>query len=645
MTATQCTHPYEEGMLGSFPYIRLQSQNNLEFEAKATSGSQEGQIRLVTNMEVTARVEYTNSSESGWINGISTKTVNDTVKVVTFDVSDNLKRSERSARISILADYNRTDLTIRVMQEAYDATGTSATHKGDLTLSSQQEVDECIYTKITGDLIISGDDIRDLSTLEYIKSIKGNLVIESCESLYDLGPLGDLEVEGLILSDVHAEPLLEKYTGTFENLTIENSKSDVDLSIITRFTDMTTLTLLYTEIRNLASLASLTSLEEFHISKCNVCEAEINYLRAMMSDTEIETGSLNGSDWISVDISSADNYTALGGIGFKFENYPTIVEIGYILSESSELDFESRNSLAEWTYDYISLTLEGIDFNTTYHIWAYAITDDGRAFISEATQFSTPERTAYAYFIYPISPSGERITEFSALMVYEYGGWVHIMEKSFTNTEDNYYMATMTEGQHPLMFYASESGAKASELTQYYTFGYDGDIYSGNFWIMINDDSGAAHDLITDCRNQYFTGDATEDLQLRRPVAAINLSASFPYGEVYDIAGISIELGGLYSQYFFTHGKDYYNGSRTHTFQLPADSKTAAGYVFPHNTMESRNVIISLTFNDGTTLSSSTTLDTEITAGNSYNITFPLYADKYSWNLEIHAQEISVEKL
>ena len=61
--------------------------------------------------------------------------------------------------------------------------------------------------------------------------------------------------------------------------------------------------------------------------------------------------------------------------------------------------------------------------------------------------------------------------------------------------------------------------------------------------------------------------------------------------------------------------------------------------------MESRNVSISLTFNDGTTLSSSTTLDTEITAGNSYNITFPLYADKYSWNLEIHAQEISVEKL
>lgn len=62
-------------------------------------------------------------------------------------------------------------------------------HLGDITFSTQHEIEEFAksgYSRVTGSVIIKGDDIRNLNGLSKLFAIEGDLVIEYNKSLIDI---------------------------------------------------------------------------------------------------------------------------------------------------------------------------------------------------------------------------------------------------------------------------------------------------------------------------------------------------------------------------------------------------------------------------------------------------------------------------
>ncbi|MEJ2595346.1 MAG: T9SS type A sorting domain-containing protein [bacterium] len=74
--------------------------------------------------------------------------------------------------------------------------GVSIACEGDVTLSSQAEVDAFDCTLITGNLTINGGDINDLSPLSSLTSVGGTLEIISNYSLFSLDGLSSLTLVG-----------------------------------------------------------------------------------------------------------------------------------------------------------------------------------------------------------------------------------------------------------------------------------------------------------------------------------------------------------------------------------------------------------------------------------------------------------------
>jgi len=89
-------------------------------------------------------------------------------------------------------------------------------YDGSLRLTSQAEVDLFDYTAITGSLIISGDDIQDLSPLSVLTSIGEYLYIGNNPALIVVDGFENLTELGLGLS-VYDNPVLVSFSG-FNNL-------------------------------------------------------------------------------------------------------------------------------------------------------------------------------------------------------------------------------------------------------------------------------------------------------------------------------------------------------------------------------------------------------------------------------------------
>jgi hypothetical protein len=78
----------------------------------------------------------------------------------------------------------------------FTATNASAQVCASLTLTTQAEVDAVSCSLVTGDLLIIGPDITDLSPLSSVTSVGGNLFIRNNPMLTNLNGLGGITLVG-----------------------------------------------------------------------------------------------------------------------------------------------------------------------------------------------------------------------------------------------------------------------------------------------------------------------------------------------------------------------------------------------------------------------------------------------------------------
>lgn len=426
----QCEHPYEQDLIGSFPFADMLDENPGIF----TSDAAMCVLRVSTNMVITTKTTYVEGGSENWLTVESDEEKGGIVRL-TLKIDDNIRREIRQAEVTVYADGSTTVDVVTITQKAYVVDGKENVCEGDLVLKTQDEIDNCIYTKVNGNLIIGGytGDIRDLSPLEVITAVTGEVRIFGC-NVNDMGPLGNLEVRSVVFDSVNPE-LVRTWRGSVKEVTVRNigsgnvslsSFSDAEKLVLSgnlctfsgydalkkvkvaemksnEFTDtegmeeMVALDSLYLSdnpLVNVNSLAEMTWLKKLDLSRTDLVVNQIYYLQQYLDeDTEIVC------DGISADSSLALQSVEIKYFSAKFEaRYDSkIITIssgtnsyGCILSTADEFSTQDLLPL-KFSTNPLTFDLRSLTPDTQYYLWLYAVDENEGIHISEKFAFTTPE--------------------------------------------------------------------------------------------------------------------------------------------------------------------------------------------------------------------------------------------------------------
>ena len=143
----QCSHPYEEGMSGAFPSFELLSGSSISLPASGTQQQLTGTIRIKTNLNISAKVNYQSSSSTSWISNLKTSYDEAAGTAdITFQASRNTRLSERRATITISPKSGKGSVSVSVTQSGHTSSGQDEIYEGDLYIRSQEDVENFIYT-------------------------------------------------------------------------------------------------------------------------------------------------------------------------------------------------------------------------------------------------------------------------------------------------------------------------------------------------------------------------------------------------------------------------------------------------------------------------------------------------------------------
>jgi hypothetical protein len=204
--------------------------------------------------------------------------------------------------------------------------------EGDITLSSQTEVDAFNCNVVTGNLIISGSDITNLDGLASIRFIDGSLTISNNSSLTNLDGLSSLKtivgewswyfaIGGLSISDNDVLTNLDGLSSLVNSvipipidITNNQALTNIDgLSSITKTGNI------YIEnnkaLTNIDGLSSITSVGNIHIRNNNLLE-NINGLSSLNEIPFIAISNNNS-------LPNLDGLSSLKAIGCIAERYPS----------------------------------------------------------------------------------------------------------------------------------------------------------------------------------------------------------------------------------------------------------------------------------------------------------------------------------
>ena len=398
----QCTHPYEIGMQGSFPFFEMTSPATIQVEAGDRNG-EEFAITMHSNLSIDSEIDC----EENWLH-FQRGHSKDNIVTLTFKADQNPNRFSRQATIKIKADGSLTGHNIKVEQKAFEFTSTTSNpYEGDLYLYGQEEVNNCIYTSVTGNLIIY--DANNLSPLEHISEIGGSLLLYNC-GLSNLGPLSDIIVEELFFNSTSdVKQILKNFTGKFRSLSIINGHAD--FSIISRFTDLEALTISDDcTVENLLEITKLTNLKSAYLYEPAVTRAEINYINMLMPKVVWHAQDYQTS--FHLEARGTEDVSTRMYMYMSFRKNPSLQKVGYILSDNGTCDFSEMVEINDWTLNVgKEFTITDLTPNTDYSIWLYAVSTDGRHFLSEVETFRTIIYNYYAYSVTPEYPTYSNINE------------------------------------------------------------------------------------------------------------------------------------------------------------------------------------------------------------------------------------------
>ena len=621
--ATNCSHPYEEGMTGAFPFIELMSGTSISMDAV---GSQTGVIELNTNMRISTKVDYPNTATSGngWVENVTTDEGERGVVTITFSLKENTRRQDRKANINILADGKSSGYVISVNQKGFVIqSGSSNVYNGDLILATQDEVDNCIYTDINGRLIIGKEyensDISNLSALSCINSVSTGLVVMNCGNLNSLGEIQDLNVPyvefrgnvttGLIgtyngktsrlfintmTNPIQACTFLGGYDGikeleidntvvmsldqieslyAIQTLILKNDSISQLSNDILSLTTLKNLDLTDNPLQNVNILAEMKWLNSLVLTGTRLTTPQIRYLEAMMTDTGITKLNLNGGN-ANLSLSAIETQVYSASFRANLSNMNSFVEAGYYISLTSTLEPPSDkwkrleiNGMG--AYDF---TINALETGKTYYIWLYAIDNNGSYYISDMISFNTIRIDFYNFSMTPVIPdfinesTGVSFSNMYSYVVKTSNGenWSEPLNKEKATNSDSYTDVVM-EGVNPMCFLMTTSAmddfaAGAKDISDFET---------ASWFIRAVNPAGADEDIVAATLRHDFIADVKTEINFERPVARLNVSVDLngSIGRLDDIRNVQVSLENFYEEYVFAdNGTSEYICSSPYTY-------------------------------------------------------------------------------
>lgn len=428
MLFTHCTHPYTEDALGTVPFAELLSDKSYTHNSDA----QELTLEIRANTEVSIKIEY--DKQSSWIHAEVVKENGATV-LVHLTVDENRTLESRNATVKLISDLKQVFATVKIGQNAYvldDVAGN--VHEGDLEILTQEDIKYCIYTTINGRLIIGNEqsDIDNLSTLDFIKEIKGGVVINGSPQLESLGPIGKINLPSLEFNGVNPDifstwkadldTLIIKGMSSGKNVGLrpfekvkkaifrnnsanfydfmglknvkvadfaDNSfKSTIDYS---QMTSLDTLILSGNPLRNVNAIGDMTWLKKVDLSRTSLSPAQVRYLKYRLTEeTEILSDEISGV----VDLKLKCDKVTYNKADFTttISNYNAGVgRSGYIYTDKDEFPQENDWKVFDSFQESTVFEVSSLNDSTTYRIWTYVEDGDNSIYLSEGCEFTTPK--------------------------------------------------------------------------------------------------------------------------------------------------------------------------------------------------------------------------------------------------------------
>lgn len=361
----RCTHPFEEGMTGSFP----SSGSDDEFElltggyiSVPATGSREERTKTIeirTGSGILTDVEYLIGS-SGWIS-ITDKETNSSTKraTVTFTASENTSSDQRSADIIISSAFGGNSVSVHVTQSGNgEYPDEEETYYGDLYLMTQEDVDNFRYTCIEGQMIIGnniygdymtsynrpdlyfdGSDITDISNLSRLTSVTGGIIMVSNTNLYDAWPLCNVSTPFIEFTDMPSEAVrtYAENGGNVPELYITSiSGNFYDMSFVRNMYNLEYLMLRGNMIDNFSGIGDATNLQ-----RLDLYENEISYLDGLESSWSLRDIVISG-DGLLQNINVLADMSELSSVYLSNLNISES-QVNYIRAANPDLSISTEN--------------------------------------------------------------------------------------------------------------------------------------------------------------------------------------------------------------------------------------------------------------------------------------------------------------
>ena len=671
----QCSHPYEEGMSGAFPSFEILSGGSITMPASGTQQQLTGEIRIKTNLKITAKVNYQGSSTS-WISNlkISYDEAAGTAGI-TFQASRNTKRSERRATVAISPQSGKGSIYVTVTQSGYTSSGADEVYDGDLYIRSQEDVENFIYTGVNGRLIIGncvsggymasytdpglifeGSDIYDISNLEILEYAQDGIVIVSCNSLYDISSLDGVSSPMIELTDLPSEAA-QSYNGSASEVyIIQNSGNFNTLGFISDMGNVRKLVMNgnfidsieglenaasleeldlsgNSNLSNINTLAEIPGLESADLSGLDISQSQINYVSAVRPDMEISANDITGNTFLTISIPEDGITSRSVQIQFGAYNIYGITEAGIVYAISGNaFDFSSRRQISESiNSDTEYIFKADVTPDTYYSFWTYVTGSDGSIHLSEKSEeIYVPAELRYsltADFVFPKFSNIEETPAASSMTAYVFKKLEDLNSTTescqMQNTGGNSWVFSTTPGLKNILFTNREQDSRLNIMSS----GDESDIMWG---IEQTGTEGTGDDILAAAVQFDLFQDDMTSVTLIRPVSRIDIGleirGNFDIGQVSSIeATIDNCCSGVNISSLTGELSYYGNTANTFTGNAWSDRTIFAAtdrYIFPNAEGTVSTISFNLAMTDGRTVSLQGTLDETLSANSDYSIVF-----------------------